>query len=90
MDFEVKMMTLNYLILEYFRETGKEKAKAKDLMPFLIKKGFYKKDHRQGLPLRNDLRKLNDHNRLDIIETLKVKKGNSNISWTFVNSKFSK
>lgn len=56
--FEEKMKALNTLILEYFKVMGKDTAKPKNLMPYLIEKGFYRRDHSEGLPLRKDLRKL--------------------------------
>lgn len=85
MDFEERMKMLNNLILEYFQRTGTNTAKPKDLMPFLIEKGFYLKDHREGLPLRNDLRLLDELNKLNLIETLEVVRGSQNRSWNFIN-----
>lgn len=84
-DFVERMRTLNNLILEYFINTGKYTAKPKDLMPFLIEKEFYHRDHRKGLPLRNDLRELDELSRLDLIESLEMVRGQQNRNWAFIN-----
>lgn len=87
MDFELRMHLLNDLVLKFFIKTNKDLAKPKDIMPYLIAEGFYQNDYSEGLPLRNDLRKLDKKNRLDILETLEVVRGKKNRSWTFVNPK---
>lgn len=57
---------------------------AKDLMPLFIKKEIFKKDHRNGLPLRNLLRELDAENKLSLVKNLKVDRKDINRNWYFI------
>lgn len=58
-------------------------AKPKDLMPILIEKGFFNKDHREGLPLREVLRDLDARNELYFLPQVRADRKEKNVSWFF-------
>ena len=58
-------------------------AKPKHLMPLLIEKGYFKKDHRDGLPLRDILRELDRTNRLHLLPQVWVERKEINVYWYF-------
>ena len=51
-----------YVIQSYLEKERLVDAKHKDLMPILIEKVFFTKDHRGGLPLRKIFRELDSSN----------------------------
>jgi hypothetical protein len=59
---------------EWLRINNRNSAKPKDLMPYLIEKGVFNRDHRQGLPLRIILRKLDELGKLALIRGLRVER----------------
>jgi len=67
MDKIKKAKLLNNHIKKWFDLNNKIEAKPKDLMPFLIEKGIYKNDNKEGNPLRIDLRWLKEHKQLNLI-----------------------
>ena len=58
---------------------------AKDLMPLFIQKGIFRKDHRNGLPLRKILRDLDANKKLFLLNHLKVDRKDVNRNWYFIN-----
>lgn len=60
-----------------------ENAKPKDLMPVLSEKVFFNKDHRNGLPLRNVLRELDDNDFLYLLPQISVERKDKNRYWFF-------
>jgi len=78
-----EIIKMGYAIQEYLIEKSLLDAKPKDLMPMLIEKGFFKQDHRNGLPLRNILRQLDDENLLYLIPQVSVVRKDKNRLWFF-------
>lgn len=74
---------MGYVIQDYIIKNTLSDAKSKDLMPILIKKGFFKQDHRSGLPLRNVLRQLEDENMLYLLPQISVERKDKNRFWFF-------
>lgn len=74
---------LSSLIQVYLEKNHIKDVKPKDLMPYLVQKGFFKKDHRSGLPLRKILRELDDQNLLGLIPQVRVERKNKNRFWFF-------
>ena len=74
---------LGYAIQDILLTENLHDAKPKDLMDGLIKKGFFKKDHRNGLPLRNILRELDQENELYLIPQVRVDRKERNRFWYF-------
>lgn len=79
----LKIIRIGYAIQEYLINNSLIDAKPKDLMPMLIQKGFFKQDHRNGLPLRKILRKLDDENLLYLIPQVSVVRKDKNRLWFF-------
>ena len=71
------------LIDEWLRDTGVETAKPKDVMPFLIQRGAFARDHRQGLPLRKLLRELHRSGNLSVMKTVQFEQKAKNNLWYF-------
>ena len=78
-----EIIKMGYAIQEHLNEKSLLNAKPKDLMPMLIEKGFFKQDHRNGLPLRNILRQLDDENLLYLIPQVSVVRKDKNRLWFF-------
>ena len=71
------------LIEKYLRETGADIAKPKDVMPFLIQRGVFRKDHREGFPLRRLLNELADSGTLSAMRTAHYEQKAKNRLWHF-------
>jgi len=59
-------------------------AKPKALMPILIEKGFFTKDHQEGLPLRKVLRELDARNELYLLPQVREDRKEKNVSLFFL------
>jgi hypothetical protein len=57
------------------------------LMPQFIKAGIFEKDHRNGLPIRQLLRDLDEINALDKITSILPERKKVNTNWYFINTK---
>lgn len=58
---------------------------AKDLMPMFIHAGIFTKDHRNGLPIREVLRRLDRSNNLHQIPFVRAERKAVNTNWFFDN-----
>lgn len=78
---------INKAVKEYFESNKSDSyCKPKDLMLILIKYGVFKKDTRQGLPLRNVLRELDDKNEIySKIPSIRIERKTKNRYWYFDN-----
>ena len=77
---------IDQIIRDYFeKNTSVKEVLAKDMMPLFIKKGIFKKDHRDGLPIRNILREMDKEKKLYLIKHLKVNRKMTNRNWYFKN-----
>lgn len=74
---------MGYVIQAFLQKEKLVDAKPKDLMPILIEKGFFKKDHREGLPLREVLRDLDARNELYLLPQVRAERKEVNVSWFF-------
>lgn len=84
-----EVIRMGYVIQKYLENKEDLKdAKAKDLMPLLIEKGFFNQDHREGLPLRNLLRDLDEKNMLYLLPQVSVERKSNNRYWFFNKYKF--
>jgi hypothetical protein len=83
MKLEDKIDLLNKFVKEWFEKNNRTEAKPKDLMPYLIEKEVYKKDNKNGNPLRSDLRKLKRLKMLHLIEYLEIENKKQNTYWNF-------
>ncbi len=76
---------INHVIKEYFESNPQiSKIRSKDLMPYFIKAGIFNKDHRNGLPIRDVLRNLDENNQLDKIPYVLPERKTKNTNWYFI------
>lgn len=66
------IVKMGYLIQEFLVKKNYTDAKPKDMMLILIQKGYFKNDHRKGLPLRKILRELDDRGELYLLPQVRV------------------
>lgn len=74
---------IDQLIEAWLRESGVDTARPKDVMPVLIRNGIFVKNHRDGLPLRKLLRKLDDSGQLSVMKTVRCEQRAKNRVWYF-------
>jgi hypothetical protein len=56
---------IDQIVRDYFKKNKSVKEiMAKDLIPLFIEKGIFKKDHRDGLPIRKLLRELDKEQKI--------------------------
>lgn len=76
-----------YLIYEcvqiWLEDNNENEINAKELMPFLIKKGIYKKEKNKGNLLIPDLIKIKERNLLYIIKGLEAVSTSKETNWIF-------
>lgn len=81
---EERAILLDRYIKEWFEINNTVvEARPKDLMLYLIEKGIYTNDNRNGRPLRDDLRELDRQNLLHLIEYVDPQRKNINTYWYF-------
>ena len=85
-SMQERIMAINSVLSAYFADkTNPRQVPALDLMGLFIDKGVFNKDHRNGLPIRKILRKLNNEGRLHAIPYARGDLKQKNIYWTFVD-----
>lgn len=79
-----KIAKINKVIQDYF-DLNKSVSiiPAKDLMPYFTKAGIFTKDHRNGYPIREVLRKLDKSKSLHKIPFVIADRKQANINWFF-------
>ncbi len=84
MSLYERVNKINNVLDEHFKSNfSNEEMPAKDYMNLFIKNGIYEKDIRNGLPLRKDLRKLDEMNELDRVKYLEIERKKINTFWYF-------
>jgi len=78
-----EIIRIGYFIQDYLTSQKLRDVKPKSLMPLLIEKGFFNKDHRDGLPLRNLLRDLDDKKLLYLLPQVSFEQKEKNRYWYF-------
>ncbi len=85
MELDEQLNGINRVIAEFFRRNpGVDKIRSKELMGDFIRAGIFTHDHREGLPIRNLLRTLDDENRLDVIPSVLPERKKVNTNWYFI------
>lgn len=83
-----KISIINSILSEYFANPNNpRKLPAKDLMPLFIEKGVFNEDRKNGLPIRQLLRKLDENNQLGMIPFVLAERKSINTNWYFMASK---
>ena len=78
-----KVVQMGYVIQEYLEEKSVFDATPKELMSLLIDKEFFKYDIREGKPLRDILRELDDNDLLFLLPQVRVDRSEANRKWFF-------
>jgi len=82
---EENIAQINKVIAAYFKKNPKtDWIAAKEIMPALIQAGIFRKDHKNGLPLRRVLRALDKENALDKIPFVHAERKPENTYWYLV------
>lgn len=85
-SMQERIKAINSVLSAYFADkTNPRQVPALELMGLFINKGIFNKDHRNGLPIRNILRKLNNEGCLHDIPYARGELKQKNIYWTFVD-----
>jgi hypothetical protein len=79
-----KINKINTVVDRFFEENPAiDKIAAKELMPHFMDAGIYINNHRDGLPLRNDLREWKKANKLHFLPSILAETKNKNTKWFF-------
>ncbi len=81
-----KALRIRKAVAEYFENSNQTKIAAKDLMPFFIKKKIFNLDHREGLPIRDFLRYLDENQHLHLIPQVHFEQKEKNKNWYFIKN----
>lgn len=79
-----KAFKIKKVVAEYFENSIETKVAAKDLMPQFIKAGIFQKNHKDGLPIRNLLRDLDNEGLLRLIPQVHFEQIDINKNWYFI------
>jgi hypothetical protein len=83
-----KINLVNNAITKYFKQNPSvSKVMAKDLMPLFIREKIFNKDQREGLPIRQLLRDLDNVNQLQLIPSVLAERKDTNTNWYFIKLK---
>jgi hypothetical protein len=79
-----KIGRIDQIVRDYF-QTHPEQIEilAKDLMPLFIEKSIFFKNHRDGLPIRSLLRRMDAENKLPLLKHVKAVRHAVNRNWYF-------
>lgn len=81
---EKRAMEISNALKEWVELINKVETTPEEIMPYLYEKGRYNKGKaNNALKLRNDLRKLFDNNKLDLIEEVSFVQKDKNKNWYF-------
>jgi len=78
-----QIVKMGYVIQDFLEKKGIFNATPQQLMGLLIEKGFFKYDVREGKPMRDILRKLDDNDMLYLIPQVRVDRMEVNRQWFF-------
>jgi hypothetical protein len=82
-----KALKVRKAVQRYFEANASvSELPCKDLMPWLIKEEIFEKDHRNGQPIRDLLRKLDEANLLNLMPQIRVERKQKNRNWFFQRS----
>lgn len=76
---------IDQIVVDYFKLNPKIKeVQAKDLMEHFVNGGVFKENYKDGLPLRDFLKKLEEYDELDLFKLSTLVKNEENRYWYFV------
>ena len=87
MEKQELIKAINNVLRDYFADkTNPRIVPALEFMGLFVDKGIFNKDYRNGLPIRNILRKLHSEGRLHAIPYARGELKKKNIYWTFADA----
>ena len=81
-----KALRIRRVVKEYFENNTVTKIQAKELMNSFIEKGIFTSNNKDGLPIRDFLRHLDEHNHLHLIPEAYFEQKDVNKNWYFIKS----
>lgn len=81
-----KALRIKRAVNEYFENANETKVQAKELMNLFIARGIFKSNHKDGFPIRDFLRLLDENGHLHLIPQAFFEQKNINKNWFFINS----
>ena len=81
-----KAIKIRKAVNEYFKTSNVSKVQAKELMSLFISKGIFTHDEKDGLPIRNFLRFLDENQQLSLIPQVLAERKDKYTYWYFIKS----
>ncbi|MBC7655139.1 MAG: hypothetical protein H7098_11805 [Oligoflexus sp.] len=79
-----KASSIDQIVFDYFKLNPKLKEiQAKDLMEIFVEQKVFSKDYKEGLPLRDFLKKVEESDSLDLFKKSKLVRNEENRYWFF-------
>lgn len=76
---------MDQIVFDYFKLHPKLKEiQVKDLMEIFVSSGVFSKDYKDGLPLRDFLKKIEENNSLDLFKQIKLIRKAEDKYWYFL------
>lgn len=84
MKKEERISEINRVLQEYFeKHLDSGKIAAKEFMNLFIENGIFKRNNKDGLPIRQLLRELDKENQLNKIPYVYAERKEKNVNWYF-------
>lgn len=82
-----KTLRIKRVVNKYFEISSESKIPAKELMELFIKEEIFDKNYKDGQPIRDFLRYLEENNHLHLIPQVFFEQKEQNKNWYFIASK---
>lgn len=79
-----KALRIKRAVVDYFEHSSETRVQAKELMNHFIRKGIFSSNHKDGLPIREFLRHLDENNQLRLIPQVYFEQKEKNKNWFFI------
>jgi len=80
-----KASSIDQIVFDYFKLNPKVKEiQAKDLMEIFVRENVFSKDYKEGLPLRDFLKKVEESDNLNLFKKTSLVRKEENRYWFFV------
>lgn len=83
-----KIKRINAVLASFFSKHKGETVKAKDMMPAFIEADIFEADRKNGLPIRQLLRDLDETNSLALIPFVHAERKSVNTNWFFTDAAY--
>jgi len=79
-----KALRIRRVVAKYFENSDETKIQAKELMDEFIEQGIFNKNYKDGKPIRDFLRFLDENNHLHLIPQVIYEQKEMNKNWYFI------